>query len=58
MISAVAETSEASIDELKFHFIFLRLRNSQKDGKIDQKRIFQFLLYLLEYFQTNTIIIS
>ena len=41
MIPAVAETSEASIDEIKFQLlIFLTLRNSQKNEKIGQKRIF------------------
>ena len=39
MISAVAETSEASIEEIKL-LIFLELRNSQKNGKFGQKRIF------------------
>ena len=39
MISAVAETWEASIEERNF-FTVLKLRNSRKNGKIDQKRIF------------------
>ena len=53
MISPVAETSGASIDEVKYH-IFLKLRS----GNFGQKRIFQFSLYSLEIFQTNTIINS
>ena len=40
MIPAVVETSEASIDEIKFYNNFLTLRNSQKNGKFGQKRIF------------------
>ena len=58
MISAVTETSEASIDEVKFHYHFFKLRNSQKNGTFGQKRIFWFLLHSLEIFQTNTILIS
>ena len=57
MISAVAETSGASIDEVKFHYFF-KFRNSQKNGKFGQKRIVWFSLHSLEIFQTNTVIIS
>ena len=58
MLPAIAEISEASTDETKFHNNFLALRNSQKKEKFDQKCIFYFLLYSLEVFQTNTFIIS
>ena len=40
MISAVTETSEASINEVKFHNNFLKLRYSQKNDKFGQERIF------------------
>ena len=41
MISAVAETSGACIDEGKFQIInFSKLGSSQKNGKFGQKRIF------------------
>ena len=54
----IKETSKASIYEIKFQNYFFKLRNSQKNGKFDQKRIFYFLLYSLEIFQTSTMIIS
>ena len=41
MISAVAETSRAIIDEVINCFInFLKLQNSQKNWRFGQKRIF------------------
>ena len=53
MKSAVTEISEASIDEVKFHIQLFKVTEISKEWKFRQKRIFYFLLYSLETFQTN-----
>ena len=40
MIPAVAETPEASIDEIKFHNNFFNVTKFSKNGKFGQKCIF------------------
>ena len=56
MISAVTETTVASIDEIKFHNYFFQ-KNTKFSKKIWPMTHFIVLLHFLETFQTNTKII-
>ena len=51
MISAVTETPEASIDELKFHIKFFKVTKFSKNGKFGQNAFSSFCSIRWNFFK-------